>query len=100
MTTPTLRYPIHGCQPIGHVTEQQADAAMSLRRQRIREYWDAPGLKDLIQLIEERTATLTTRAIEPGATPHDQGQAHALNNLLDILTQIKLSEEQPEFAQN
>lgn len=98
--TPTLLYPIHGCQPIGTITEPQADAAWRLRRQRIREYWDAPGLKDLIELIESRTATLTSHAIEPGATPHDQGQAHALNKLLDILTQIKLSEEQPESAEN
>ena len=98
--TPTLRYPIHGCQPIGHLTEQQLDATMRLRRTRIREYWDAPGLKDLIELIEARTATLTTRAIEPGATAHDQGQAHSLNNLLDILSQIKLSEEQHPDPEN
>lgn len=100
MTTPIFRYPIHGCQPIGTITEPQADAAWRLRRQRIREYWDAPGLKDLIELIESRTATLTSHAIEPGATPHDQGQAHALNKLLDILTQIKLSEEQHPDPEN
>lgn len=100
MITPALLYPIHGCLPLGHLTELQLDAAMRLRRQRIREYWDAPGLKDLIELLEMRAAKATSIAIEPGATPHDQGQAHALTHFLGILTQIKLSEEQPASAEN
>lgn len=98
--TPALLYPVHGCQPLGHLTEPQLDAAMRLRRQRIREYWNAPGVKDLIELLEMRTAKLTAIALDPTATAHDQGQACALANFLGILTQIKLSEEQPESAQN
>ena len=93
MTPPALLYPIHGCQPLGHLTELQLEAAMRLRRQRLREYWDQPGVKDLIEFLEMRTATLTTRALSPEATAHEQGQAYALTDFLGTLAHIHASQE-------
>ena len=93
---PALRYPVHGCQPIGHLTEPQLEAAMRQRRQSIREYWNQPGLKSLIELLEMRAALVTRRAISADAGPHEQGQAYALTDFLSTLAQIHGSQEAVE----
>jgi hypothetical protein len=100
MTAPILLYPVHGCQPLGQLTEAELEAAMSLRRQRLREYWNQPGVKDLIELLEMRAARVTGRAISPDAGAHEQGQAYALNDFLGTLAQINASQEATEPAQN
>ncbi len=92
--SPALLYPIHGCQPLGHLTEPELEAAMRQRRQTLRAYWTQPGVKDLIELLEMRAAKHTARAIAPDATPHEQGQAYALTDFLSILAQIHGSQEQ------
>ena len=97
---PALLYPVHGCQPLGHLTEPQLQAAMRLRRQRLREYWDQPGVKDILELLEMRTAALTARAIEPDATLHEQGQAYALSAFLGILAHIHASQEDAVDPEN
>jgi hypothetical protein len=93
MPPPAILYPIHGCQPLGHLTEPELESAMRLRRQRLREYWDQPGVKDLIELLEMRAATITGRALSPDAGAHDQGQAYALTDFLSTLAQIQGSQE-------
>lgn len=90
---PVLLYPIHGCQPIGHLTEAELEAAMRQRRQSIREYWNQPGLKDMIELLEMRAAMVARRAFSADAGPHEQGQAYALHDFLSTLAQIHGSQE-------
>lgn len=98
--TPALLYPIHGCPPLGQLTEPELEAAMSLRRQRLREYWQQPGVQDLIELLEMRAATITARALAPDAGPHECGQAYALTHFLGTLAQIHGSHETENDTEN
>jgi hypothetical protein len=90
---PALLYPAHGCPPLGTLTEAELTAQMRQRRQSIREHWNQPPVKAIIELLEMRAALTTRRAISPDASPHDQGQAYALTDFLSTLTQIPATSE-------
>jgi hypothetical protein len=92
-TAPALLYPAHGCPPLGTFTEDEIEAQMRQRRQFIREHWNQPSVKSIIEMLEMRAARLTRRAIEPEATVHEQGQAYALTDFLSTLTQIPATSE-------
>ena len=90
---PALLYPAHGCAPLGSLSEAEITAQMRQRRQSIREHWNQPSVKAIVELLEMRAALTTRRAISPDATPHDQGQAYALTDFLATLTHIPATTE-------
>jgi len=90
---PALIYPAHGCPPVGSLTQAEIDAQMRQQRQFIREHWNQPAVKAIIELLEMRTALTTQRAIAPDATAHDQGGAYHLMHFLNTLIQIPATTE-------
>lgn len=90
-----ILYPSHGCQPVTGRTQAQLDAAMKLRRSAVKDAWEHPGVKALVEIIEQRGCRLQRTAIAPGATVHEAGQAYAIDELITVLHGILLSEESP-----
>lgn len=87
-------FPVHGCEPVGVMDERGAADAMRARREMIRQGWTQPGVKALVEMIEMRCAMLGKAAVAPGAGAHEQGQAFAMQELLGVITQIRLTGEQ------
>lgn len=94
-----ILFPSHGCQPAGQLTKKQQDEHLVTQRQAIRQHWEHAGVKAIVQLIERRAAMKQRAAVQPGAAPHDQGQAFALDELITVLNGIQSSVEESQAVE-
>ena len=91
---PVIVFPMHGCEGVGMLNEKQSLAKMARLREAVRREWQSAGVKALVELIEQRTARAQRAAVEPGAGPHEAGQAYGLQELLGVLHAVVLTQEE------
>lgn len=90
---PVIIYPLHGCQDVTHVNEKDSQIRQTKLREIVRKHWHEPGVKAIVELLEQRTARIQKAAIQPGCAPHDAGQAYGLTEFLGLLHGIIMSVE-------
>ena len=75
-------FPVHGCDEARPMTGEEQGALVKRLRKCVKEQWNNPGVRALVQWVEMQAGTLQARACSPGATAHDAGQGHALLRLV------------------
>lgn len=83
--SPILLFPISGCAPAGSLTEAQHESRLRLLRETVRAHWTEPGLQAALELMEMHGAGIQGRAILPGASTHEAGQAYGVGRLVMLL---------------
>ena len=63
---------------------EQSDR-LDLLAGQIARSWNEEGLSALVEMLELRAAMKGRNAVQPTATPHDQGQAYAIQEMLGIV---------------
>lgn len=90
---PVILYPLHGCSGVTHVNERESLMIQARLRETLRKNWNEPGVKAIIELLEQRTARTQREAIQSGSGPHEAGQAYGLTEFLGLLHGIVMSSE-------
>lgn len=91
---PVLLYPLHGCDNVQDLTQEQRVAKLREARQLLRKHWKHPGVQALVNILEFSAHAMTQEALLRNATKFDRGQAGAGLRMISSLRTIITGEEE------